>query len=205
MRFAPTDSGYVTVICGPMYCGKSTELIRLVVRAEIAGKKAIVFKPALDTRAEGVSDRQREQRAAYTVTNSGEIETLVGDHDVVAIDEAQFFDSELPSVVDRLAEAGKWIIIAGLDLDFRRQPFGPMPHLMAQAEFVEKLQAVCQVCGGPAFFTQRLIEGHPAPASVETILIGDSEDYEARCRACYEDGSRIQVSSVGRVGPKVVP
>lgn len=189
MRFAPTTSGYVTVVCGPMRCGKSTELIRLVVRAEIAGKTAIVFKPSIDTRTEQeVADRSGGQRRASTVSTSKEIEVMTGDQDVVAIDEAQFFDMDLPDVVDRLAEKGKWVIVSGLDLDFRRLPFGPMGELMARAEFVEKLEAVCQVCGGPAFFTQRLIDGKPASAQAETILIGDNEDYEARCRACYEAG-----------------
>lgn len=167
----------------------STELIRLLVRAEVAGKRVGVFKPTIDTRdGSAVASRHGMNFEAESVGKASEILEKGKLYDLVAIDEAQFFDPEIVSVVEKLAEAGKWVIVAGLDLDFRREPFGSMGELMARAEFVEKLQAVCQRCGGPAFFTQRLINGEPAPFSGDTVLVGDAEDYEARCRACFEKG-----------------
>lgn len=189
MRFAPQNAGYITAVVGPMRCGKSLELIRLLIRAEIAGKKVIICKPALDTRTgQEVVSRQGVSLPAQIVQSTKEIEEVAKDYDVVGIDEAHLFDLDLARVADRLAEKGKWVIVAGIDLDFRRQPFASISELLARAEFVEKLQAVCQCCGGPAFFTQRLIDGRPASYSEPTILIGDHESYEVRCRACYQAG-----------------
>lgn len=173
-----------------MYCGKSSELIRLMVRAEVAGKKVAIFKPAVDDRDadDAVVSRHGNSFPAFPVSSSTEVLAMASAYDVIAIDEAQFFDEGIVAVVEELAEGGSWVIVAGLDLDFRRQPFGSMAELMVRAEFVEKLQAVCHRCGGPAFFTQRLVDGKPAPFTGETVLVGDLESYEARCRACYEPG-----------------
>jgi thymidine kinase len=191
VNFAPQE-GYVIVVTGPMFCGKTTELIRLLVRAEVAGKKIAIFKPATDDRDadDAIVSRHGFSHSAYPVHASTEIPVLVeeGGYDLVAIDEAQFFDDGIIAIVEQLAADGKQVVVAGLDLTYRREPFGAMAELMVRAEFVEKLQAVCHRCGGPAFFTQRLIDGKPAPFSGETVLVGDLESYEARCRHCYEPG-----------------
>lgn len=183
------DTGSVEVICGSMYSGKSEELIRRVKRAKIARLKVQVFKPKVDNRygVVNVVSHGGEETEAFPVQDSGVLFTLVEeDTRVVAIDEAQFFDSGLVDVCRRLADQGKRVIVAGLDMDFRGQPFGPTPALMAMAEYVDKLQAICIKCGNPASRTQRLVNGKPAKATEPTILIGASESYEARCRRCHE-------------------
>lgn len=183
------DTGWLEIICGSMYSGKSEELIRRVKRANIARLKVQVFKPKVDSRygAVNVVTHGGEETEAVPVQDSGVLFTLVEeDTKVVAIDEAQFFDSGLVNVCRRLADQGKRVIVAGLDMDFRGQPFGPTPELMAMAEYVDKLQAICIKCGNPASRTQRLVNGKPAKATEPTILIGASESYEARCRRCHE-------------------
>jgi thymidine kinase len=183
-------SGWVHVICGCMFCGKTDEMLRLLRRFSIAGRRVILVKPRLDTRTDEVTvvSRSGAQHQAVTVETSAEIEGLVGDADIVAVEEGQFFDEALPDVVERLADSGKQVVVTGLDRDFRGIPFGPMPRLMALADQVTKLTAICVVCGEPATRTQRLIDGAPAPAESPLIVIGGmgDETYEARCRLHHE-------------------
>jgi thymidine kinase len=187
--FHPHTGGWIEVICGSMFSGKTEELIRRVKRATIARQKVQVFKPALDTRynAEKVSSHNGMHFDARVVRQAADILALVEDDtDVVAVDEVQFFDWSIADVCAELADRGKRVIVAGLDMDFRGEPFGPMPLLMAQAEVVDKLQAICVRCGGSASRTQRLINGRPAHYDDPVILVGAAEVYEARCRACHE-------------------
>ena len=183
-------AGWVHVICGCMFCGKTDEMLRLLRRFSIAGRTVVLIKPRLDTRSgdETVVSRSGAQHTALAVGTSREIEHLVGYSDIVAIEEGQFFDEDLPVVVSRLADAGKQVLVTGLDQDFRGIPFGPMPRLMALADQVTKLTAICVVCGEPATRTQRLIDGQPAPADSPLIVIGGmgDEKYEARCRLHHE-------------------
>jgi thymidine kinase len=183
------SGGWVEVVCGSMFSGKTEELIRRVRRARIAKQQVQVFKPALDNRYEvqKVSSHNGLHWQAVPVSNAREIvDRLEAETTVVAVDEAQFFDWEIAQVCGRLAARGLRVILAGLDVDFRGEPFGPMPLLMAEAEEVTKLQAICVVCGAPASRTQRLIDGEPAAYHDPVILVGGSESYEARCRACHE-------------------
>jgi thymidine kinase len=183
-------SGWVHVICGCMFCGKTDEMLRLLRRFSIAGRQVVLVKPRLDTRTDEVTvvSRSGAQHQAVSVESSGGIEAVVGDADIVAIEEGQFFDEALPEVVERLADAGKQVLVTGLDRDFRGIPFGPMPRLMALADQVTKLTAICVLCGEPATRTQRLIDGAPAPADSPLIVIGGigDETYEARCRLHHE-------------------
>jgi thymidine kinase len=183
------EGGWIELICGSMFSGKTEELIRRVRRAEIARQKVQVFKPALDDRyqVERVSSHSGAYMDATVVREASEISRLVeNDTSVVAIDEAQFFDWTIAEVCDELANRGMRVILAGLDMDFRGEPFGPVPLLMAQAEAVDKLQAICAICGAPASRTQRLINGRPASYKDPIILVGASEVYEARCRLHHE-------------------
>jgi thymidine kinase len=183
------EGGWIEVICGSMFSGKTEELIRRLVRAEIARQKVQVFKPALDDRYETdkVSSHSGTYYEATVVKDAVQISTLVEeDTDVVAIDEVQFFDWAIAELCEKLANQGRRVILAGLDMDFRGEPFGPMPLLIAQAETVDKLQAICMVCGAPASRTQRLIDGRPAHYDDPVIMVGASEVYEARCRQHHE-------------------
>ncbi|MBN1220672.1 MAG: thymidine kinase [Anaerolineae bacterium] len=183
------DGGWIEIICGSMFSGKTEELIRRLVRAEIARQKVQVFKPALDNRyqSEKVSSHSGSYYQATVVQNAADIATRIEDDtDVVAIDEVQFFDWTIAELCEELANQGKRVILAGLDMDFRGEPFGPMPLLMAQAEMVDKLQAICMVCGAPASRTQRLIDGRPANYNDPIIMVGASEVYEARCREHHQ-------------------
>lgn len=183
------EGGWIELICGSMFSGKTEELIRRLVRAEIARQKVQVFKPTLDKRykADKVSSHSGSYYQATVVENADEIATLVEeDTDVVAIDEVQFFDWKVAELCDELAHQSRRVILAGLDLDFRGEPFGPMPLLMAQAEVVDKLHAICMTCGAPASRTQRLINGRPANYDDPVIMVGASEVYEARCRRHHE-------------------
>ncbi len=183
------DGGWIEVICGSMFSGKTEELIRRLIRAEIAKQKVQVFKPALDNRygLNQVNSHGGKKYEATEVNNAAEIAALIeADADVVAIDEVQFLDWSVAELCERLANEGRRVILAGLDMDFRGEPFGPMPLLMAQAEAVDKLQAICMVCGAPASRTQRLIDGRPANYDDPVIMVGASEVYEARCRRHHE-------------------
>ena len=183
-------SGWVHVICGCMFCGKTDEMLRLLRRFAIAGRQVVLIKPRLDTRSNDttVVSRSGANHLAVSVSDSREIDAVVNDADIVAIEEGQFFDEGLPEVIERLANAGKQVLVTGLDRDFRGIPFGPMPRLMALADQVTKLTAICMVCGEQATRTQRLIDGKPASADSPLIVIGGmgDETYEARCRLHHE-------------------
>jgi thymidine kinase len=177
--------GYIEVICGSMFCGKTEELIRRVRRAVIAKQKVQVFKPSLDDRygIERVTSHNGQNIEAEPLVNSAELkEKLASNTTVVAIDEVQFFDAGIVAVAEELADRGIRVIVAGLDLDFRGEPFGPMPALLCRAEDVTKLHAICLVCGEQASRTQRLVNGQPANYNDPIILVGAQEAYEPRCR-----------------------
>lgn len=181
--------GSVEVICGSMFSGKTDELIRRLRRATIARQKVQVFKPAVDTRygLEKVTSHAGSAYEAQPVAQSEAIFTfLEEDTTVVGVDEAQFFDADIVRVVQALADRGIRVLVAGLDTDFRGEPFGCMPVLMAKAERVDKLQAICMVCGEPASRTQRLVNEKPARYDEPVIVVGASEMYEARCRRHHE-------------------
>jgi len=180
--------GWIEVICGSMFSGKSEELIRRVHRVQIAKKKVQVFKPTIDNRfaIQYIYSHNGSKIKAINISQPKELlEKLDPDTEVIAIDEAQFYSDDIVSICQKLADEGKRIIIAGLDQDFRGEPFGPMPKLLAIAEYITKLQAICMVCGNPASRTQRIINGKPAKYSDPTILLGAKETYEARCRRCH--------------------
>ncbi len=182
-------TGIIEVVCGSMFSGKTDELIRRLRRATIARQKVQVFKPAIDNRyaVEKVTSHAGTDFAAIPVSEVMEIvRRLDADTTVVGIDEAQFFDDSIIPLVQSLANRGLRVIVAGLDTDFRGEPFGPMPVLMAVAERVDKLQAICMVCGEPATRTQRLVNGKPARYHDPIVIVGASEMYEARCRTHHE-------------------
>jgi len=185
----PHTHGSIEVVCGSMFSGKTDELIRRLRRAVIARKKVQVFKPSIDIRyaVEKVTSHAGADFDAIPVIKSWEIlDKLEDDAAVVGIDEAQFFDEGIIEVTRRLAERALRVIVAGLDTDFRGEPFGPMPVLMAKAEHVDKLQAICMICGEPASRTQRLVNGKPARFDDPVVIVGASELYEARCRLHHE-------------------
>ena len=181
--------GWIEVISGVMFSGKSEELIRRVRRAIIARRKVQVFKSHLDSRYTGlysVSTHDGRELEAVPVDSAAEIFRLVKpDSELVAIDEAQFLDDAIVDVSTALADRGVRVILAGTDTDFRGEPFGAMAQLMAVAEAVDKLRAICMVCGDDACRNQRLIDGRPAPYDSPVILVGGSDAYEARCRHCH--------------------
>jgi thymidine kinase len=182
-------TGSIEVVCGSMFSGKTDELIRRLRRAVIARQKVQVFKPSIDVRyaVEKVTSHAGADFEAIPVHNSDEIAgKLDSDTTVVGVDEAQFFDEGIVEVVRQLAERGIRVLVAGLDTDFRAEPFGPMPILMAVAEHVDKLQAICMVCGEPASRTQRLLDGKPARYDEPIVAVGASEMYEARCRLHHQ-------------------
>jgi thymidine kinase len=183
------SGGWVEVICGVMFSGKSEELIRRVRRAMIARRKVQVFKSHLDERYSGiyhVSSHDGRTVEAEPIDTPEQIARSVRDDtDVIAIDEAQFLDGGIIDLVTLLANRGVRVIVAGTDTDFRGEPFGAMPQLLAIAEVVDKLHAICVRCGNPASRNQRLIAGRPARYDSPTIMVGSAETYEARCRACH--------------------
>ena len=193
IRIPPQRGGWLEVICGPMFSGKSEEMIRRLRRAEIAGQQVIIFKPAIDDRYDvgDVVSHAGIRMRAVPVSSVPELLIRARDAEVVGIDEVQFFEPSVVEAALELADGGARVVAAGLDQDFRRLPFGPMPSLLIHAEFVDKLQAVCHRCGGPATTTQRLVNGHPAPYSGETVVVGAAEQYEARCRDCHEAGEDL--------------
>lgn len=183
------STGSIEVVCGSMFSGKTEELIRRVKRANIARKRVQVFKPLIDNRysTDEVASHDGLRSRAELVSSSEEIANLIHDDtEVVAIDEVQFFDAAIVDLCERLASSGKRVIVAGLDQDFRGEPFGPIPALLAKAEAIDKLHAICVICGAAASRTQRLINGRPASYYDPVILVGAHERYEARCRHHHE-------------------
>ena len=182
--------GWIEVIAGVMFSGKSEELLRRVRRATIARKRVQLFKSHLDTRYAGlfrVSSHDGRSAEAIPVDSSAQIAQRIDPAaHVIAIDEAQFLDAGVIALATSLAERGRRVILAGTDTDFRGEPFGAMPQLMAVAELVDKLHAICVLCGAPASRNQRLIDGRPAPYDSPVIMVGAADSYEARCRACHQ-------------------
>jgi len=177
------DEGWIEVIVGSMFSGKSEELIRRLRRAQIARQKVQIFKPAVDTRhsRDHIVSHSEMRIASRMVATSQDLSHAVDpDTEVVGIDEGQFFDADLPSICDQLANRGVRVIVAGLDQDYLGKPFEPMPQLLAIAEYITKTHAICMVCGNPANHTQRLV------ASGDRVLVGAQGMYEARCRVCFD-------------------
>jgi thymidine kinase len=182
-------NGSIEVITGSMFCGKTDELIRRLRRATIARQKVQVFKPVIDNRyaLEKVTSHAGNEYAAQPVPSAGAIlQRVEPDTTVVGIDEAQFFDATIIPLTRQLAARGVRVIVAGLDTDFRGEPFGPMPVLMAEGDVLDKLHAICMVCGGLACRTQRLVDGKPANYNDPVVIVGAAEMYEARCREHHE-------------------
>lgn len=189
MLFMRPESGWIEVICGSMYSGKTEELMRRLRLARIARKQVQIVKPSVDTRfskADIVSHNEQTMQSV-AVDSARRIPEHLGDAEVIGVDEAQFFDEELVPVCEELARAGKRVIVAGLDKDWKGEPFVPMPNLMAVAEFVTKQHAICVVCGSPANFSQR------KTLSREKVLLGAGDVYEARCRQCFQIPSEEQL------------
>ncbi len=174
--------GWIEVICGSMFSGKTEELIRRLRRAQIAKQNVEIIKPAIDVRYSNdhIVSHNQQKIPSISAKDSSEIIDMVGDCEVVGIDEAQFFDNGLVDVCKKLAQMGKRVIVAGLDKDYRGVPFEPIPQLLCEAEYICKTVAICMECGNPANFTQRI------SASKERVLLGATDSYEARCRACFE-------------------
>jgi thymidine kinase len=175
------NKGWIEVICGSMFSGKTEELIRRLKRAQYAKQKVEIFKPAIDVRydEERVVSHDSNEVNSTPVPSSANILLLANDVDVIGIDEAQFFDNELPAVCGALANRGIRVIVAGLDMDYLGTPFGPIPNLMATAEFVSKVHAICVTCGDLAIHSNRIV------ASKDLVHLGEQDEYEALCRACF--------------------
>jgi len=185
------STGWIEVVCGSMFSGKTEELIRRLRRARIARQRVEIFKPALDTRYSDEEVVSHDERVipSTPVATAAQILLLASDADVVGIDEGQFFDSGLPAVCEQLARDGKRVIVAGLDQDYTGAPFEPMPQIMAVAEFVSKLHAVCMVCGAPANHSQRL------SADDDRVMLGAKDAYEPRCRHCFKPDSGLTLAA----------
>jgi len=179
--------GWIEVICGSMFSGKTEELIRRLKRAKIAKQKVEIFKPAIDIRydEEKVVSHDQNYIMSTPVPSSSNILLLANDIDVVGIDEAQFFDTELVNVCNQLAQSGIRVIIAGLDMDYLGKPFGPMPALLATAEYVTKVHAICMNCGDLAHVSHRTIERN------KLVVIGEKESYEPLCRSCFNEKMKL--------------
>lgn len=182
--------GWIEVICGGMFAGKTEELIRRINRIHYAKKEVLVFKPKIDNRYDESNVVSHSQKKIKSIVINNALEILEITKKAlpyaIAVDEVQFFDDSLIDVAEELANKGVRVILAGLDLDFRGEPFGIMPRLLARAEYITKLEAICQVCGHPATRTQRIIDGKPADYDDPIILVSASEKYEARCRHCHQ-------------------
>ena len=185
---AHTDKrkGWIEVICGSMFSGKTEELIRRLNRARIANQKIEIFKPSVDIRYDETAVVSHNQNSIHStpVTSSLNILLMCGDANVIGIDEAKFFDNELVFVCEKLAEQGVRVIVAGLDMDYLGKPFGPMPALMAIAEYVTKVHAICMVCNDIATHTYRKTDDN------NLVMLGELDTYEARCRFCFNDGMK---------------
>lgn len=188
-HFKGQRRGWIEVICGCMFSGKTEELIRRLKRAKIAEMKVEVFKPLMDTRYNeaAIVSHDTTSVLAQPVEHSSKLLEVNDVTAVVGVDEAQFFDEDLPAVCAQLALRGIRVIVAGLDMDYRGVPFGPMPHLLAMAEYVTKVHAICVHCGNLATHSYRLAAGE------EVVLLGEKEHYEPRCRACYEMGNILRL------------
>lgn len=187
--FRGQRSGWIEVICGSMFSGKTEELIRRIKRATFANQKVVIFKPKKDIRygTDVVVSHDDNSFHSIPVENSMDILQYVADANVIGIDEAQFFDDKLPAICQKLAIRGSRVIIAGLDMDFRGVPFGPMPNLLAVAEYITKVHAICPHCGNLATHSYRL------SAETETVVLGEKDKYEPRCRVCYEMGNILDL------------
>lgn len=185
MHHLPRDTGWLEVITGCMFSGKTEELIRRLNRARYARQKVLIFKPRIDARysESSVVSHSKQELVAIAIDDASEMLSHALDAEVIGVDEAQFFGDKLVSVVERLANAGKRVVIAGLDQDYLGRPFAPIPHLMAVAEYVTKNLAICVRCGNPADRSQRLV------ARDATVVVGGTETYEARCRRCFDPSS----------------
>jgi thymidine kinase len=184
-HFKGQRSGWIEVVCGSMFSGKTEELIRRLKRARIAHQRVEIFKPTIDTRYDNVKVVSHDANAilATPINRAELLLNIADDIEVVGIDEAQFFNLELTEVCQQLALQGKRVIVAGLDMDYLGKPFGPMPHLLAVAEYITKVHAICPHCGNLATHSYRLI------AQSDMVLLGEKESYEPRCRNCYEMGN----------------
>lgn len=184
-KIVPTSktAGWIEVICGCMFSGKTEELIRRITRAKIARQRIAIFKPAMENRYHSKHVISHNANAIYStpVNSASDIYSMAQESDVIGIDEAQFFDEALVDVAVKLAQEGKRVIIAGLDMDYRGLPFGIVPQLMAVAEYVTKTQAICMNCGNPASFSHRLM------LSDEQVVLGETDLYEALCRKCFQE------------------
>ena len=183
--------GSIEVICGAMFSGKTEELLRRLRRAKIAGLRVEIFKPTIDVRYDesAVVSHDRNTIASTPIDNSSNLLLLASDVDVIGIDEAQFFDERLPDVVEQLADQGIRVIIAGLDMDFKRLPFGPMAHLCAIADSVDKIHAICVGCGSWANYPYRLVSGD------QQVMLGEAKEYQPLCRTCYLKYLKNQTNS----------
>jgi thymidine kinase len=182
LHHVPSNTGWIEVVCGCMFSGKTEELIRRLRRAQIAKQKVAVFKPKVDNRYSSVNivTHSDQSLLAKVIDDAGEIFDSMGDAQVIGIDEGQFFKQNLVDVCEKLASQGKRVIVAGLDQDYRGKPFDPMPQLLAVAEYITKTLAICVVCGNPADRTQR------KSASQDRVVVGAKDIYEARCRKCHQ-------------------
>ncbi len=188
-HFRGQRSGWIEVICGSMFSGKTEELIRRLKRAKIANQHVEIFKPKIDTRYNdnNVVSHDANSIRSVPIEHSSQLIKLSESYSVVGVDEAQFFDMDLPEICQKLALRGLRIIVAGLDMDFKGRPFGPMPNLLAVAEYITKVHAICQHCGNLATHSYRLTRND------DTVVIGEKDVYEARCRTCYHMGEILDV------------
>lgn len=188
-HFKGQRSGWIEVICGSMFSGKTEELIRRLRRAQIADQKVEIFKPKIDVRYDesNVVSHNMNSISSTAISNSAELLDLIKSPEVVGIDEAQFLDDQLPDVCQQLAKNGIRVIVAGLDMDFRGKPFGPIPNLLAVAEYITKVHAICQHCGNLATHSYRLTSRE------DTLVLGAKENYEARCRTCFNMGNILKL------------
>jgi len=182
MTLTPKNAGWIEVICGSMFSGKTEELIRRIRRAEIAKMNTVIFKPQVDNRysSNHVVSHNQSKLKSWVVKNAQDILDQSDDMDVIGIDEAQFFNEKIIDVCKKLAENNKRVIVAGLDTDYRGIPFGPMPALMCEADYLDKFRAICIQCGNPASCSQRITKDEGQ------VVVGEADIYEARCRNCFE-------------------
>jgi len=181
MTLSPKEYGWIEVICGPMFCGKTEELIRRLRSAQIAKMKTAIFKPKIDNRYSNdhIVSHDQSKMKSFLIDDENEILDHVDGAEVVGIDEAQFFGDNLVNICRELAKGKKRVLVAGLDKDYMARPFGPMPDIMCSADYLDKLRAICVSCGEPASFTQRI------SSDDGQVVIGETDKYEARCRKCY--------------------